>query len=160
MNCRRSQRRTFGVTILEMVMGLIVLIPVVLLLIDLTIIALAIQVNDNAAREADRLAASGDPSQALARAQQVLKRVNQNSSGYASNITLAKLTFSPTDLVKQAAAFVPYGGVISGSVTVQTQVTVNPLIIAYVAKGPYIFQSSQTCPITYIVPNTAGAVTP
>ena len=151
---RRRNRK--AVTVLEMVMGLILVIPVLLFLIDATLITLAVQINDNAAREAVRLAASGDPSQALSRAQQVIKRINQGTAGYVSNVTLANLTFNPTNLLSTETSLVPYGGVVQGSVTVQTKVTVTPIVISYVYSGPFIFQSSQSCPVTYNVPNTAG----
>lgn len=155
----RQIRNRKAVTILEMVMGLIVVIPLILILIDMVLIGLAVQVNDNAAREADRVAASGDPNQAAARAQQVITRLNANTGGFCSNLTLAPVnpvTFSPSNLLTVESSLVPYGGVVQGSVTVQTQVTVRPFVISIVNGGPYVFQSKQTCPVTYVVPNTAG----
>ncbi|MDR3611982.1 MAG: TadE/TadG family type IV pilus assembly protein [Candidatus Obscuribacterales bacterium] len=154
-----SKRNTKAASLIEMAMGLIVLLPVLLTIMDLTVITLAVQINDNAAREAVRLAASGDPGQAQARAQQVIARINKSTSGYVSNITLTALTFKPTTLLANAVALVPYGGTISGSVTVQTQATVTPFVVQYVYPGPYNFNSAQTCPITYTVPNTAGGQT-
>ena len=149
-------RKKRGASIIEMVTGLIVVIPVILLLIDLVLITLGVQINDHAAREADRLAASGDPSQAQSRAQAVIDRINKNTGGYVSNVTLKSLNFNPTNLLATEASLIPYGGVVQGSVTVNTQVTVTPIAISCVYSGPYTFQSSQTCPITYDVPNTAG----
>jgi Flp pilus assembly protein TadG len=149
-------RNRKGVSVIEMVVGLLVVIPVVLLLVDVLLITLGVQVNDHDAREAVRLAASGDPSQAQFRAQAVIDRLNKSSSGYVSNVTLKSLTFSPTNLLATEASLIPYGGVIQGSVTVITQVTITPVAISYVYSGPFNFQSSQTCPITYDVPNTAG----
>ncbi len=150
------KRKKEGASILEMVVGLMVVIPVMLLLIDLVLITLGVQINDHAAREADRLAASGDPNQAVSRAQAVIDRLNKSTGGYVSKLTLKSLTFAPTDLLTTEAALVPYGGVVQGSVTVNTEVTVTPIAISCVYSGPYTFQSSQTCPITYEVPNTAG----
>ena len=150
------KRKKQGVTILEMVVGLIVLIPVILLLIDLVLITLGVQINDHAAREADRLAASGDPVQALARAQAVIDRIAKSTGGYVSKLTLKSLTFTPANLLTTESSLVPYGGVIQGSVTVRTEVTVTPIAISYVWTGPFVFDSEQTCPITYDVPNTAG----
>lgn len=156
---RAKTRSAKAVTLLEMAMGLIVLLPVLLMVMDLTVITLAQQINDNAAREAVRLAASGDPSQAMVRAQQVLARINKGTSGYVSNITMTALTFAPANLLTSAAALVPYGGTITGSVTVKTQATVTPFVVQYVYPGPYTFNSAQTCPVTYTVPNTAGGQT-
>ena|ERR1700733_7950249 len=150
------KRKRKGVTILEMVVGLIVVIPVMLLLIDLVLITLGVQINDHAAREADRLAASGDPTQALSRAQAVIDRLNKSSGGYVSKLNLKSLTFTPANLLTTEASLIPYGGVIQGSVTVNTEVTITPIAISYVYSGPFVFQSSQTCPVTYDVPNTAG----
>ena len=155
----RIQRQKKAVTVLEMVIGLIIVIPILLLLIDLVLITLAVQINDNAAREASRMAASGDPNLAQSRAQQVVNRINQNTSGFASNVTLVSVTFNPTTLLATEAALIPYGGVVQGSVTVQTQVTVTPIVVSYVYSGPLNFNSSQTCPVTYNVPNTAGGQT-
>ena len=149
-------RRARAVTILEMVIGLIIVIPIVLVIIDFILMNLAVQINDSAAREADRMAASGDPTQALDRAQRVVTRLNASTAGFASNITLVSVIFNPADLIAKEAALVPYGGVVQGDVTVKTKVTVTPVVIQYCYSGPYTFQAIQTCPMTYNVPNTAG----
>jgi hypothetical protein len=150
------KRKKSAVTVLEMVMGLIVVIPVILLLVDLTLITLAVQINDSAAHEAGRMAASGDPFQAQLRAQRVIDRMNKSSAGYISNITLVSLAFNPSSLLASVGTMVPYGGIVEGSVTVKTQATVTPMLISFVYAGPINFQSAQTCPITFNVPNTAG----
>jgi hypothetical protein len=148
--------RRRGVTILEMFVGLIIFIPVVLLLIDLVLITIGVQINDHAAREADRLAASGDPTQANSRAQRVIDRISKSTAGYVSKLTLKSLTFNPANLLATEATMIPYGGVIQGTVTVNTQVTVTPILISHFCTAPFVFESSQSCPITYDVPNTAG----
>src|ERR1700679_985003 len=117
-------RRRRAATLVEMVCGLMVTIPVVITLIDFILMGLSQQINDSAAREADRLAASGDPATAQSRAQRVITRINASTAGYVSNVTLISVTFNPTTLLTTEAALVPYGGVVQGSVTVITQVTV------------------------------------
>jgi hypothetical protein len=141
-----------------MVAGLLVVIPIVLVLIDFILMNLAVQINDSAAREADRIAASGDPNTAQSRAQVVVNRINQSMTGYVSNVTLVSVTFSPAGLLATEASLAGYGGVLQGYVTVITQVTVTPILISHISSGPFTFQASQTCPITYNVPNTAGGV--
>src|SRR5271170_7246860 len=126
------KRKKTAVTVLEMVMGLMVVIPVILLLVDMTLITLSVQINDSAAHEAGRMAASGDPAQALSRAQCVIDRINQSSAGYVSNITLVSLTFSPASVLATEAGMVPYGGVVDGTVTVNTQAKITPILISYV----------------------------
>lgn len=150
------RRKNRAVTVIEMVVGLIVVIPIMLLLIDATLLTLAVQINDNAAREAVRMAAAGDPQSAQSRALQVVKRINASTSGYVSNVKLASLTFNPSNLLSTESQLLKYGGVVQGSVNVQTEVKVTPIVISYVYSGPMIFRSSQTCPVTYNVPNTAG----
>src|ERR1700691_5921894 len=120
-------RNRKAASVAEMVWGFMICIPIVLLLIDFTLMNLAQQINDSAAREADRLAASGDPSQAATRAQVVVNRINQSMAGYVSNVTLQNVIFNPTNLLTTEAALwitppsgstpgVSYGGVIQGYV--------------------------------------------
>lgn len=152
----RRSRSKKAVTVLELVMGLMVTIPIVLVLIDMVLITLASQINDSAAREADRLAASGSPSQAMSRAQRVISRINQNTAGYVSNVQLVSLTFDPPDLINTENSLVPFGGSIRGNVTVKTRVTVTPFLVSFAVGGPFVLEASQLCPISYNVPNTAG----
>ena len=67
------------------------------------------------------------------------------------------IVFDPTDVQAQATALEPYGGTVTGTVSVNTQVEVHPFIVPYVYSGgaPLIFNSSQSFPFTFVVPNTA-----
>jgi hypothetical protein len=153
-------RRASGVSTIELVIGLIIAVPVILLLVDLALVVFAVQVNDSTAREAARVAASGDPQFAQQRASMIIDKANAGSSGIISNFKLVSVTFSPTDLLADEARLVPLGGTINGTVSIKTQVDVKPFAVefAYSAKSPLQFVSQQTFPFTYNVPNTATKI--
>ena len=98
----------------------------------------------------------GDPAQAQLRAQEAITRISHSTGGYASSLQMSSFTFTPTTLLTQEAAMTKYGGILRGSVTVNTQVTVTPIAVSFYTNGPVTFHAQQTCPITYSVPNTAG----
>ena len=149
--------RRKGQSIIELGAGLLVLIPIVLSIFDLAILVIAVQVNDTACREAARIAASGDPGSASTRANSVIARANSTSSGMVSNFRIISVDLVPPDVANQVAALQPYGGTITGTVTVTTDVDVKPFIVQWVYSGgkPLTFRSKQSFPFTYVVPNTA-----
>jgi Flp pilus assembly protein TadG len=156
---RLNSRRNSGQSTVELVCGLFVLVPLVLVLFDLAVIVIGVQVNDQTCRQAARAAASGDPASADQRAQAVVARANQQGSSMLSNFTLmTPLGFTPSTVLADAQDLVPYGGTVSGTVTVQTEVDIHPFIVPYVYSGgaPLKFRSSQTFPFTHVVKNTAN----
>jgi hypothetical protein len=154
----RMRLRKSGQSTVELVCGLIILVPLVLVLFDLAVIVIGVQVNDQTCRQAARAAASGDPASAQQRAQAVVARANQQGSSMLSNFILMPLAFNPATVQADALALVPYGGTVSGTVTVQTEVDIRPFIVPYVYNGgaPLKFRSSQTFPFTHVVKNTAS----
>lgn len=143
------RRSISGIASVELVIGLIVLIPVILLLFDLSTIAIAVQMNDSTCREAARAAASAAPAQAPARAQAIASAAQQRSFGsMASNFRVVAVTSTAPTLTSQ------YRGPVSGTVTVQTEVDVRPFLVqwAYESRGPLQFRSLQSYPITYVIP--------
>lgn len=150
---QKTRRR--GQSSVELVCGLILLVPLVLLLFDLCIVVLAVQINDSTCREAARVASTGDPTNANTRATAVVARANKQGSSMLSNFTLVSCNSSVT--AADIAALQPYGGPVTGTVSVVTRVDVKPFIVKYAYGGgaPLQFQSSQTFPFTFVVPNTA-----
>jgi Flp pilus assembly protein TadG len=153
------RKRQKGQSIVELAVGLIALIPIVLVVFDLAVIVIGVQLNDSTCREAARVAASGKPSDQAARAAAVVARANQRSAGMLSNFIV--VAGYPQSTVTQAQAdappYVPYGGALNGTVTVQTEVDIKPFVVqaAYSGKSPLTFRSQQSFPITYVVPNVA-----
>jgi Flp pilus assembly protein TadG len=149
--------RQRGQSLVELGAGLLVIIPMILVILDMAVLVIAVQTNDNACREAARIAASGDPSSATIRAESVVARANTTAHGIVSNFRLVKVDLAPPGVVGQVAALQPYGGTITGTVTVSTEVDVRPFVVQWVYSGgaPLTFLSRQSFPFTYVVPNTA-----
>jgi hypothetical protein len=135
-----------------------VIVPIVLVLFDLTVIVLAVQLNDSTCREAARVGAIGDPDATACknRVLAVINRANKGGSSMLSNFSLVSCTNTVTS--GDIAALKPYGGPVNGTVTVVTQVDVKPFVVHLIyAGGPAIvFRSSQAYPFTFVVPNTAS----
>ena len=147
-----------GQSFVELAAMLMCLIPVLLVLFDVTIMAVGVQINDNVCREAARLASEGDPNLASSRVQAYLQRAGQNSKGLVSPVVMSVpgITFDPPSVPAQTAALAPYGGPVRGKVTVKTKVHINPYIVQHIYAGQGLeFEAQKTFPITYVVPNTA-----
>lgn len=157
-------RSSSAASITELIIGLFVLIPIVLLFFDFGVIAMAVQINDSTCREAARQAAYGQPTNIgdlEARANAVISRANSSSAGILSKFRLispiATLP-SQSDLQKQLDALRGYGGPVTGTVTVQCEVDVRPFVVRYAYDGgkPLIFRAQHSFPFTYVVPVTAA----
>jgi hypothetical protein len=153
----RRSRPIGGVSTVELVTGLIVLVPFLLAMFELVVIVIVAQVSDGAAREAARVAASSDPRMAQQRADAVIAQANQTSHMMSSQFKMVSFTFTPADTLAQETKLIPYGGTLNGDVTVMIQCTVKPYLISLVMNNkPISFNSMKSCPFTYNVPNTAG----
>ena len=157
------RRRQRGQSLIELGAAMIVVVPVLLLLIDLAIIAIAAGLNDTVCRDSARAAASGPPASApvvynqevgssttpYKRALAVIKSI------YATNIP-AKVrdTIRVIETVQDVPP-APQGGSVSGYVLVQTTIDVYPpfLVRAIMPTG-IALTCSHNVPYTYVVPNT------
>jgi hypothetical protein len=135
-----------------------VIVPIVLVLFDLTVIVLAVQLNDSTCREAARVGAIGSPDATACqnRVLAVINRANKSGSSMLSNFKLVSCnnTVTAADLAKLST----YGGPVNGTVSVITEVDVKPFVVHLIyAGGPALkFRSSQSYPFTFVVPNTAN----
>lgn len=163
-----NKKHKRGQSIIELVIGLMVLVPIVLLIFDLAVLVLGVQQNDSICREAARVAAAGDPTKAndlQDRANAVVTRANNNTKGMLSNFKLISVNTNPSQAAinTQIAQWqVPppgsgnTGGPITGTVTVDTEVDIKPFLVKYAYNGQTLtFRSRQSFPFTYVVPNTA-----
>lgn len=165
MSVRNSKN---GASIIELAVGLAVILPVVLLLFDLGVVMMGVQINNSVCREAARVAAGGnpgDPSGLENRAEAVIKRTNSSATGMLSNYRLIKpITTSPSQsaINQQMNTLRGYGGPVSGTITVETEVDIRPFVVkyAYGGKDPLTFRARQTFPFTYMVPTTAVSGSP
>jgi hypothetical protein len=155
MKSRRAQ------SLIEVTVGLVVLAPVLLVLVDLSIAFWAAQSNDTECRNAAQAASSGPPTEANARAQSVLQNWNShNQSKIIGQIQLAEpvnveIKHAPQPQVdlKTGERFNP-GGTVTGNITVSTEVPFNPFLIHFASggKSPIRVRSTHSFPITYIQP--------
>ncbi len=142
-----------GQSTVELVAGLIVLVPIVLGLFDMAVVIIANQVNDSACRDAARVAASGRPTadETTARATQVLKQV-YHTGGYLEGPALVAAT--PLGIKAPDPVF---GGPYSGSVRVETKITVHlPAPLPGVLPATQEFHAREEYPVTFVEPNTAS----
>lgn len=152
----RSLRMHRGQSLVELTAGLFLVVPIVLVLFDLAVIVMGVQINDSTCREAARMASKGDPTSSNSRATAVINRANNQGSSMLSKFYL--ISCNNTVTAADVAALQPFGGPVNGTVTVITEVDIRPFVVAlvYQGGGPMKFRSSQTYPVTYVVPNTAG----
>lgn len=137
-----------GQGIVELVAGIIVVVPIVLLLVDLGSLVIGVTSGDNVCREAARLASIGDPSQVQQRAQQVINEANASKGGIIVNYTLNQAAAQNVQIPPAAS-----GGVVQGNVSVDSSITVAPPFIlkAMAGNGSFVFSSHQSFPITFTI---------
>jgi hypothetical protein len=157
-------RKRNGQSLTELFAGLMVIIPVILFCVDVGTLFLGVSVNSTACRDAARAASTGKPgvmtsgthtlnsgTQPYDRALAVLKKGFSTGGAVrlSDNITVTETLRSPIPTA-------PFGGPVDGEVTVLSKITVAPpfLISAVVGKEGVTFQTSQTFPYTYQLPNT------
>lgn len=154
-------RRGSGQSLIELTAGFVVLVPVLLVLLDLSVIIYGVQLNDTACHNAAQAAAAGEPTEAHYRAQTIVNQVNSRTTGQL----VSHFALDGTVECKIETAPVPYrdpmtgmtvnpGGVITGTATVVTTVEIRPFIVYHVYGGrlPLKFSSRQSIPIRYVVP--------
>jgi hypothetical protein len=164
---KQMQRRS-GQSMVELLGGLVILIPVVLVLLDLAIIVIAVQVNDGACRDAARAAAAGRPvaytnangttfpETAKSRAQGVITRAAAGAKGYISVLELVDADTHPNP-VAIVAPDPQFGGAYQGSYQVTTHMRVNvPASIPGVTPEFIDLNARQEFPITMIEPNSSA----
>lgn len=155
-----------GQSLVELLAGLVVIIPVVLFLIDAGTLFLGATENNQVCRDSARAAASGEPGdvttagsdrdvpagkQPFDRAASVIRRTCKPGGA---------IRMSPdpkvTETLRAPLPTQPFGGPVDGEVTVETTVTVYPpfLVSTIVGPGGVSFKTSQTFPYTWVMSGT------
>lgn len=160
-HCYSASRQTSAQSLVEVTVGVVVLIVVVIFLIDLALLIYAVSLNDMVCRDAAQQAASGDPSDAEARAlTSIENRKRRQADSFRSAFRLippvkAEITGQPgvridaqTDEPKQL------GGMVTGTVSVTTEVETQPFVVHLVLgkKPPLSFRSTAVVPIKFVRP--------
>jgi len=171
------RRRNSAQSTVELVTGIIIFVPIVLLFIDLALVAMASTTGDSVCREAARAAAKAPPvvytqtggsvpavtysgDLSTNRAQAVIDAANTNK-GSVQQYALDSIAFDQTSLTFNNAGTgnIPQqGGLWPGTVTVTTSCTVHPLSVLNVINGGQGIKlsSSQNFPFTYVVPQNGA----
>lgn len=95
-----SSRHRSGQSIIELMAGLVVLVPVALFLLDLGVLVLSNQIADTNAKNAAR-AAANQPTKALAEgaAAKALERYKDTGAGFVKSLKVQDLNYVPDDRV-------------------------------------------------------------
>jgi len=130
-----------GQAIIETLVGLVVLVPLCLFLLDVGCLVLGQSANDGLAKHAARAAANKTNAvDAQTAAQAVVDAFGTSGIIIAKSLVAGNFNFDP----------------VAGQVTVQTQVTVIlPIVIPFL-PGSVQFQAQQTEPVVALPP-TGGA---
>lgn len=161
-------KRTSAQSLIEVVVGIVALIPVVLVLMDMGIILLGVQENEWLCRNAARAAACGPPCEATSRAQTIVNESNARPNSLAaSNFLLdtpiaLQITSCPKAQFDQKTGIgKTSGGPILGTTVVTTAVQIKPFVVHHIfGHGrPFIFKAQSACPISFVLPASAPSST-
>jgi len=157
---KKPYRRPLGASLVEVTVGSVVLFLVVIILVDLGLLIYGVSLNDAVCRDAARKSASGNPVNAQARALLLIEQMNSRNSGFVSHFRLVPPV--KTEITSQPKLrrnpendqLVNPGGLVTGSVSVTTEVEITPFALQFVLgrNSPLKFQSKQSFPISYVLP--------
>lgn len=143
---------------IELSIGIVILVPVLLVLLDLAVMIFGVEANDSNCRKAARAAAAGDPSFAQARAETALGNDGRNLgmvtySHLVGTVGVKVLSQPEAEQDIASGKEIFPGGPVIGSTTVSTEIQVRPIIVhvLYGAKSPMSFTSTHTFPISHVL---------
>lgn len=138
-------------SITEVIVGLIVLVPVILILIDIGSLIIASAVNSDICRAAARAAANGAPDRIDAGRpkERALAVVNAKKNEARGNVSV-NLPIQVWETVRDPLPAKPFGGAVDGEVTVETSITCRPpFLVGAVVPGGVEIKARQTYPFTW-----------
>jgi hypothetical protein len=151
-----------GQSLIELVSVFAVLLPVVLVLIDLGVVAIAVAVNDNVCRDAARAASSGPPG-TYTRCED--REVGENDPPKRRAVTVIQMSSPKGDgmkvrdnaLVTETIRNATAGDAVDGYMTVETIMDVSPPFLVRAIAGSQVHvKARHKFPITYVVPTQIG----
>jgi hypothetical protein len=163
----RSKRPSFrGQSLIELVAGALIAVPMLLGLMDCGVILIGVGANDLACRDAARAAASGPPGllapgtrtvsgagAPVTRAKQVLNRIYN----LGIPVKLRDDLLSVRENIWAPVPSVPEGGSINGTVDISSTIDIYPpFIVGFVTHGSVSMHSRHSFPYTYVVPATTS----
>jgi hypothetical protein len=158
-NLYKKPRSTDATSMIELMCGLIMVVPFILLFVDLTFVYEGVSQNIAVCREAARAAASGPPNALSPGAPKA--RVETILKPYC--LQAGPLRFNPecsvTETISQSLPQPPLGGPVEGTVTVRTTVEIfMPFILKiFYSPGGMKFTATETLPYSYAMPASQPA---
>ena len=161
--CDRTKlphRQKAASSLVEVTCGSVVFCLVAIILVDLGILIYGVSLNDSVCRDAARKSATGNPVNAESRALFFIDQTNSRNNGLVSRFRLIPpvktIITSQPRLRRNAENDQPVnpGGLITGSVTLTTEVEISPFLLHYLIgqKLPLKLRSTQSFPISYVLP--------
>jgi len=162
-------RQQAGQQAVELVAGLFVIISIVLACMDIGTLFTGAALNESLARDAARAASTGPPGQMVAgvdravdakqppyqRASAAIEKAKPNTSSFA----LADM-IHVTETVEKPLPTLPYGGPVTGTVTVQTTMLVRPRFLLPIVHSEAIaLNASATFPYTWVMKSSLVPIT-
>lgn len=146
-----KQHKIHGQSTIEVIAGILVLIPIALFAIDGVTLFMGASLNSQVCRDAARAAANGPPtvmSPTLTprqRAEAVVRRTQKNEGA---------VRLQPDVVCRESVTRVPtppWGGIVEGTVTVTTAVDVYPPFLLKCTMPRVTLRNEQTFPFTYVL---------
>lgn len=145
MERHMGKRKQSAQSTVELIGGIVVLIPLIFCVIDLAIIVMAGFKNDSICREVCRAAASVDPNDCT-------RIANIEISKYNKPGDFARYSLSANPQVSDLERPASEHGLVRGTVSVKTSAAVHaPFIIGFFVPNCKL-DASQSFPITYNMP--------
>jgi hypothetical protein len=154
----RKKTHAKGSSLVELLSGLIIVVPIVLFLIDAATIYLGSTFNSSLCRDAARQASSGPPNAVQTnspfdRASAVVSKSCQQ----AGAVRIQALTKADVQESVNSVPQAPFGGAVDGTVTVTTTANIYPpfFLAKIIGKGNAVaVKNTQTFPFTWVMPST------
>jgi Flp pilus assembly protein TadG len=158
MSAKHIGRIRRGSSLAELSGALLIMALILTVVFDCSKLVMGAQINDNACREAARIAATGDPGSAKQRAESIIYRARQESSGMLSNLRLVSVV-SQINGSSDPTTIQLSGSNVTGLVVVTTAADVQPFFTNWLSASQRVLtlKSQQSFPYTYIAPISVPA---
>lgn len=147
------KRGTGASSLTELSVALVAMAFILILVTDCAKVFIASQINDNTCRKAARVAATGDPASAKPRAESIVLKARQESSGMLADLRLVSVV-NTINGNSDGTTIQLNGGNVTGTVVVKTAADIDLFFRSFLPAGRRVLTvtSQQSFPYTYILP--------
>ncbi len=159
----RSNQQSRGLGIIELMAGFLLVVLVISLFLDVGLLVVGTMINDEIVSDAARAAAMGPPGELAVGKNRIVK---STQAPYKRALTIVENksknlpplffeldpTINISETVFQPIPVLPLGGILHGSVRVETIILVHPkFAIGLFNPGSISLTASKTCPYTWVM---------